>query len=283
MNTWTRTQLKTKAKEVLKVNYWIALVVSLILGVVTGGGSGSSSNNYSNSSDNTFRETINQIDAETMQAITIGAIVLIGIVFFIIAISLLFKAFLGYQLEVGCQKFFVTSAEQPHRNMRPLGYCFSEGRYFPTMLSMLLKDVFIFLWTLLLIIPGIIKAFAYLMVPYILTDNAKIGAKRAIKLSREMMKGHKWRTFVLGLSFINWFIPGIILAIIGVIISIASAEMALIAIPLFVVAAIITGITAFFLAPYINSTYAQLYLILRDKAIEKNLITPEELNLKQTI
>lgn len=70
----------------------------------------------------------------------------------------------------------------------------------------LLKAIFIFLWSLLLIIPGIVKTFAYMLSDMILADKKydDLGFKEVLDLSQEMMKGHKMDTFVLGLSFIGW-------------------------------------------------------------------------------
>lgn len=78
--------------------------------------------------------------------------------------------------------------------------------YLHKVLGMFLMDLFVFLWTLLLIIPGIIKSLAYAMTPFILAENPEIAAYDAIKLSEKMMMGHKWDLFVLCLSFIGWFI-----------------------------------------------------------------------------
>lgn len=69
--------------------------------------------------------------------------------------------------------------------------------------------LFISLWTLLLIIPGIIATYAYKMIYYIKLDNPEIGILDAIKKSKEMMNGHKWDFFVLELSFIGWIILGV--------------------------------------------------------------------------
>lgn len=82
-------------------------------------------------------------------------------------------------------------------------------------LGMLLMFVFTFLWTLLFIIPGIIKAFAYAMTPYILEDKPELSANQAIDLSKEMMKGHKFDLFWLSLSFIGWILLSIVTLGIG--------------------------------------------------------------------
>jgi uncharacterized membrane protein len=68
----------------------------------------------------------------------------------------------------------------------------------------LLMLLFIFLWTLLLIIPGIIAALSYSMTFYILADDNSIGAMEAIDKSKKMMDGYKWKYFCLGLRFIGW-------------------------------------------------------------------------------
>lgn len=70
--------------------------------------------------------------------------------------------------------------------------------------TMWLQILYIFLWSLLLWIPGIIKSYSYAMTEYILLDNPELTANEAITKSREMMNGYKWKLFVLDLSFIGW-------------------------------------------------------------------------------
>ena len=81
--------------------------------------------------------------------------------------------------------------------------------------GMILMYILIFLWSLLLIIPGIIKWFSYSMTPFILEENPELDASSAIHRSRMMMRGHKFDLFYLYLSFIGWFILGILTAGIG--------------------------------------------------------------------
>lgn len=81
--------------------------------------------------------------------------------------------------------------------------------------GMLLMTVYTFLWTLLLIVPGIIKAFSYALVPFILADKPELSAEEAINLSMKMMDGHKLDLFILSLSFIGWAILGILTLCIG--------------------------------------------------------------------
>lgn len=79
--------------------------------------------------------------------------------------------------------------------------CF--GAYF-------MMAVFIILWSLLLIIPGIIACFAYSMTFFIIAQNPTIGVFDAIKQSKELMYGYKWKFFCLGLRFFGWFIVGLL-------------------------------------------------------------------------
>lgn len=95
----------------------------------------------------------------------------------------------------------------------------------------LLSTIFIILWSLLLIIPGIVASFSYSMTFYILADNPGMSGSEAIKKSKEMMNGHKWELFVLLLSFFWWY----------------------------VLCGITFGIAYIYVAPYINVTMTNFY------------------------
>lgn len=88
-----------------------------------------------------------------------------------------------------------------------VGTLFSGYKDAPRMIiNQILIGLYTFLWTLLFVIPGIVKSISYSMSLYILKDNPDISANKAITLSKEMMKGHKAEYFLLQLSFIGWFI-----------------------------------------------------------------------------
>ena len=70
--------------------------------------------------------------------------------------------------------------------------------------TLLLQAVYTFLWTCLLIVPGFIKAYEYCMIPYLLADHPEMTRQEAFATSKAMMKGNKWKAFVLDLSFIPW-------------------------------------------------------------------------------
>lgn len=86
------------------------------------------------------------------------------------------------------------------------------GRY---LVGFLLMFVYVFLWSLLLYIPGIIKAYSYSMTFYIMRDNPDMGGEQAIQRSMAMMKGHKMELFLLSLSFLGWILLGMITLGIG--------------------------------------------------------------------
>lgn len=93
---------------------------------------------------------------------------------------------------------------------------FNRGSYFlGSLVLIILVGIFTFLWTLLLIVPGIIKSLSYSQAIFIYRDyldqGKKIGFLEAITLSRKMMDGHKWEYFVMGLSFIGWGLACIII------------------------------------------------------------------------
>ena len=84
------------------------------------------------------------------------------------------------------------------------------GNFVKSFLLYLLNGLFIFLWSLLLIVPGIIKYYAYAMSPYILNDNPNMNANDVRKESIKMMEGHKWQLFCLHFSFIGWILLSIL-------------------------------------------------------------------------
>lgn len=79
----------------------------------------------------------------------------------------------------------------------------------------ILVNIFTFLWTLLFVIPGIIKGYSYALTPYILVDDPNISVREAIRKSQKMMDGQKFNLFYLQLSFIGWFLLSLLTAGIG--------------------------------------------------------------------
>ncbi|GAE88443.1 hypothetical protein [Acetivibrio straminisolvens] len=113
---WTREYLKNRAKAVLRVSYWKALVVSLILGVAASNGGGGSSG---------FDDLVESLSPQE------AMIVLLIVVFFVF-LALAFRIFIGYHLEVGGRRFFVQNAQLEgisSEELSVLGYVFNKERY----------------------------------------------------------------------------------------------------------------------------------------------------------
>ena len=166
---------------------------------------------------------------------TIFIIVLAFMVGLVIAFG--WSAFVAGPITVGKNRYFMEHRGFGSRFER-LFWAFRSGRYMNVVKIMFWREVKIFLWSLLFIIPGIIKAYEYCMVPYILAENPQISSKRAFELSKQMTKGEKWKIFVLGLSFYGWILLGLLCCCVG----------------------------QFFVMPYIEATYAELYQVMREKA-----------------
>ncbi|HEY8444133.1 MAG TPA: DUF975 family protein [Clostridia bacterium] len=92
-----------------------------------------------------------------------------------------------------------------------------KNDFLRTIILYILKNLFIFLWSLLFIIPGIVKKYSYAMAEFIAIDNPSMDAETCIKESEKMMKGHKFKLFLLDLSFLGWYILGALALFIGAI------------------------------------------------------------------
>ena len=181
METWSRKALKEKAKIRLKANYWKAVLVGM-LALVIGGGSSVASSASGVSSDIGTSEIS---DAA-------GSAVPHGMLF--------------NPLEIGSNRFFHINLEE-NADIKEVCYAFDRG-YKNGVKVMFFRDLYVFLWSLLFVIPGIIKSYEYRMIPYILGENPDMDKEQVFALSKQMMDGNKWDTFVLDLSFFLWDILG---------------------------------------------------------------------------
>ncbi|MBR5329690.1 MAG: DUF975 family protein [Firmicutes bacterium] len=94
---------------------------------------------------------------------------------------------------------------------QPVGFAlpyraFTSGVYGRVTKGYFMWNVIVLLWSLLLIVPGIVKGMAYAQMPYLMMDHPEMTWKEAMKESERMMKGHKMDYFVLGLSFFGWIL-----------------------------------------------------------------------------
>ena len=93
--------------------------------------------------------------------------------------------------------------------VKEIAYAFDHS-YMNVVKTMFCKDLYVFLWTLLFVIPGVYKKYQYRMVPYIMAEHPEMNYKEALELSKNMMDGEKWHAFVLDLSFVLWHVLGMI-------------------------------------------------------------------------
>jgi uncharacterized membrane protein len=234
---WSRSELKTRAKEILKVNYWKAVLVSLIFSFVNGQGSGSStsySSHYS-SDENPTSNFLALSSAEWQQLLAILTIVLV-VVGITLIIGLALSIFVFHPLQVGCQRFFILCGREA-ASLSDMAFAFSNS-YMNIVKVMFFRSLYTFLWSLLLIIPGIVKAYEYRMIPYLLAEHPDMDMKEAFAATKQMMNGDKANAWVLDLSFIGWNILGSLTCCI---------------------------LTIFYVAPYQNLTNTQLYETLKLK------------------
>ena len=251
MQTWNRKELKEKAKLRFKANYWKAVLVgliSLLLGGAAsssyGFSSGANSAEASNVAGNSIVEGIRHVPVASIIAITLFIVVFMLLV---LACAFLLSAFFFNPLEIGRNRFFHRNLEEK-AEIKEVCYAFDRG-YKNSVKVMLFRDLYTILWSLLLIIPGIVKAYEYRMIPYILGENPNMDMKDVFAMSKQMMDGNKWRAFVLDLSYIPWEILG---------------------------ACTLGILNIFYVEPYRCLTSAGLYQALKEEQIYKNELAMTE-------
>ena len=220
------SQLRLKARESLKGNYWPAVgvaFVAAIFGALMVNG-GSFSMDIKERATDLFGDLPTFV--KTYLTIAAGGAGVLTFVHFI----------LGGVVQLGYAQYLLKQQDKEINSVKDL---FSQfDRFAQGFLQLFLRSLYTFLWTLLLIIPGIIKSFSYAMTPFIMAENPDLTAKEAIKISMEKMDGHKGELFWLGLTFFGWSL----------------------------LAALTGGIGYIFLNPYMNAAYAAFY---RDKISPK--------------
>ena len=152
-----------------------------------------------------------------------GPAVLLGLVIMLItsvsAASGLFSTAVSVcvvmPLTVGVSAVFRELLHDNVEKMTERAFKIGFGNWSHNTCGMLLMGVYVFLWTLLLIVPGVIKALSYAMTPFILNDKPDLSANEAIELSMEMMEGRKMDLFLLYLGFLGWALLCILTLCIG--------------------------------------------------------------------
>ncbi len=197
-----RKQIKANARAALSGYYWpcvgYPLLVALIIGVVA--------------AFVTFAFNI-----LTVLGYTSGSAgVLIGAFFGLLAIDIA-VTLVSLVIAAGDCLFFYRAyrAERPEFGTFFEG--FKNGQTWHIIGGLLLMCLKIFLWSLLFFVPGIIKAYEYSMVPYLIIDEPKLTVSECFKASKQMTTGYKGGLFVLDLSFIGWaLLSSITCCIVGI-------------------------------------------------------------------
>ena len=241
---WTRKLLKENAKIAFKRNYWACVAVSVIAALLGVTASGASFDLNYEEFTNVEGTNIAFDSIPDYIIYVLGAATLIAII-----IGICFSILVSNVVTVGCNRYFLENREHK-TEVGQLFYGFKNGKYGSNVYTMFMKDLSIFFHVLLLIIPGIIKAYAYAFVPYILAENPDLVNNRVLKISSEMMDGHKIELFMLELSFIGWAILNVItFGLLGI----------------------------FWVNPYIHATIAEFYTAIKAEAIQNGTVYPGEL------
>lgn len=218
---WKRWDLKERARQNIRRNYWQTVLVSFIFLLISNGRSVIFSGR---SAHTTYSQSYISY-AIGMAAATIMPLIFLGISLFIFS-----------PLKIGVYRFFVKNREEK-ASASLLTFGFSNS-YFNIVWVMFLMSLKISLWSMLFLIPGIIKSYEYMMIPYILAENPDLNSKEVFARSKAMMDGEKWNAFVMALSFFGWIFLG---AVSGGIVMI------------------------FYTTPYGNAAFAELYTVLKQK------------------
>ena len=194
---------RAAAKDALDGNWGKSILIGLIAVALGGATTGANFNFGSiNSSGNEGSESIGGMD---MDALIPTLLVVLGIVLVIFAIALvigLAYTFFGGIIEAGYYKYNLVLVDYGDAGFNHL------FGYFPRWKTLgvcaLLRSLYVTLWTLLFIIPGIIATYNYAMTPFILAEDPSVGPNEAIERSKRLMYGHRWELFCLNFSFIGW-------------------------------------------------------------------------------
>lgn len=237
---WTRAELKDKAKASLRGYYWYAFLACIIAGILGGGSSGGSGGTFVGRG---AQQRSKGYLSEGMSITDVIGVFMImaAVILTVTAVLIAFSIFVGNAVQVGLKRFVLESRYFGRSaGLDKLFFVFGSGHYLNVVKIMFLRGLYTFLWSLLLVIPGIIKAYEYSMIPYILADNPGIEASEAFRLTKVMTTDEKFNIFILELSFIGWYLLGLLLCCIG-------------------------GI---FVTPYEEATMTELYVVFRQRCVD---------------
>ena len=246
---WTRKLLKENAMIAFLRNYWACVLVNLVIGMAMGQIGliyFRIKNNFPgvNLHIETPFSMISNIGYKIAKILSDSTMY----VAMIVASFALLTFFINI-VELGGKRYYIENREHK-TSFTKVFFGFAGGNYGHFAGAMFSRNIKVFLWSLLFVVPGVIKSLSYKMVPYILAENPSISKERALELSSQMMDGHKKDAFKLTLSFMGWNVLSMFtLQVLGV----------------------------FRVFPYKNATYAEFYTALKAEALRKGITSTEEL------
>ena len=200
---WTRKLLKTNAKHVLSRSYWQGFLACLIASLLCGTNAlryHVGSNRASILPQEAAQLASNQGFPYSLLLPYLFTLGTLAILLFLFA-ALCWTILVSPAIQVGLNRYLLFNRIAPAR----LGMLFSSFTYgyWNTVWVMFLLNLKIVLWSLLLIVPGIVKSYQYRFVGWLLAENPGMDASRAFEISTMMTDGEKWNIFVLDLSFLG--------------------------------------------------------------------------------
>jgi uncharacterized membrane protein len=254
---WQRSILKDNAKISLHNCYWVSFAVSLVATLLSGGiFSIYSSFQHLVKKLHDFQDGLflrnEWSGADFSWHHSFGFFPTISSI--LALLTLLVAIFIGAAMMVGASRYYLRKRfGDTHFSTLFSGFQQSWGN---TVGVLFTTNLFIFLWSLLFIVPGIVKRYQYYYVDFLLADNPSLTGKRAREISWMLSDGEKGRLFLFDLSFFWWYI------LVGL------------------TSLITLGLSVSFLMPYVESARAELYIYVRDRAIQMNQLNPAELCLQ---
>lgn len=230
---WNRKDLKNRTKGVMKHSYWTMFGVSLVV-IILSGDFFRVTRNFSSTRDSITRGSISTNGFEEYAGILMPILVVFSALAVVgLFLGIFYTFFIANSIEVGKCRYFLKNTEE--KAEFSLLFSVFGSNYLNVIKIMFVRNIKLVLWTLLFIIPGIIKMYEYRMIPYILAEDPGMDMSEAFYKSRQMTSNQKFDMFFLDLSFIGWNIVGVLLF----------------------------GIGTLFVQPYKNGVDAQLYVELK--------------------
>ena len=154
-------------------------------------------------------EKLSQMDEKESTALIVIGVIVFALVFIIaFVVGAAIDILLFNPIQMGCNRFFYKNLDED-AGISNVVYAFDHN-YKNIIKCLFYRDMYIVLWSLLFVIPGIVKGYEYRMIPFLLAENPDMTKEEVFEESKKLMTGNKWKAFVYDLSFIGWNILSIL-------------------------------------------------------------------------